>query len=434
MGAAMIEALFGFLGLFLLAFLRVPLAIALMVTGLVGVASLIGTNAAVVLLGRTIFDAGMNYELSVVPMFILMGGFITRSGLSDDLYRAANAFVGHRRGGLAMATVIASGLFSAVCGSSLATAATMSRVAMPQMRRYGYSDALSTASIAAGGTLGILIPPSVILVIYGIMTQTSIGKLFAAGMLPGLLGVALYLVAVQITVMRDPAAGPAGPRVTPAEARSAFAGSAGIAFLFTAVMGGIYGGIVTATEAAGIGALGSLIIALWRRSLTLRSLFDVLGQSACTSAALFLIYFGALVFANFISLSGLPQALTTSVDALSLSPVTVILVLFAIYLVLGCVLESVTMVLLTVPVFLPLALQSGFDPVWFGIFVVMVTEISLITPPLGMNVFVLTGMVPDVRTRTVFGGLVPFILVDVFRVVLIIAIPAIVLYVPRFVD
>lgn len=431
-------SLIGFGCLLVMIFMRVPLAVAMGVVGVTGFAMVQlyifenprGWDAALKMIPQVAFDTGLSYSLSVVPLFILMGNFITESGLSTQLYRASNAFLGHLRGGLAMATVLACGLFSAVCGSSMATSATMSRVAMPSMRKYNYDDSLATGSIAAGGTLGILIPPSVILVIYGLMTETDIGKLFMAGILPGVLGILLYMAAVWVTVKLRPEAGPAGERSTWKERFLAFRGIWGIAVLFTIVMGGIYTGFFTPTEAAGIGASGAFLIALLLRKLTWESLYRILVNTAKTTAMLFFLIIGAVMFSNFINLAGLPDELRDWVLGMDTNPMVVILAVILIYLLLGTVLESLSMILLTVPVFYPMMQALGFDLVWFGIMVVVVTEISLITPPVGLNVFVLKAVVPDVKIGTIFKGVTPFWIADIIRLILIVTIPAIALLIP----
>lgn len=425
-------ALIGFGVLLLLIFLRVPIALAMGLVGLVGFAYLSNFNwtPALSMAARNTIDITQEYSLSVVPLFILMGNFVTRAGLSHELYRASHAFLGHRRGGLSMATVVACGGFSAICGSSLATAATMAKVAMPPMRKYGYSDALATASIAAGGTLGILIPPSVILVIYGVLTEQSIRELFAAGFIPGMLGVLLYIGAVYYTVLRDPSAGPRGEKQSFAQKMEALAGVWGTLALFIVVMGGIYAGIFTPTEAAGVGAGGAFFIALFRKRLTFRALLEILAETAQTTTTLFTVLIGALIFSNFINRAGLPDELLSFVSGLDIAPMAVIFVILVIYIILGCVLESLSMLLLTVPMFFPLVQSLGFDLVWFGIVVVIVTEISLITPPVGLNIFVLSSVLPDVKTGTIFKGVTPFWFADIFRLTLIVLIPALSLWLP----
>jgi tripartite ATP-independent transporter DctM subunit len=374
-----------------------------------------------------------------VPLFILMGLFVNKGGLSRELYQASYAFLGHLRGGLAMATIVACGGFAAICGSSLATAATMSKVAMPQMRRFKYDDALSTASIAAGGTLGILIPPSVILVIYGLLTETSIGALFIAGVIPGAMGVLFYLGAVRWTVMRRPEAGPAGERTERPDRWGALRDVWAVLLLFVAVIGGLYGIFnvwpvnlaFSPTEAAGMGAMGAFLIALARGTLTVKGTFEVLGEAATTSAALFAVLIGASIFSNFVNLAGLPEALLSVVTENAVAPWMVIALILLIYLALGCVFESLSMLLLTVPIFFPLVTSLGYDPVWFGIVVVVVVEISLITPPVGLNVFVLRGVVGDVSTGTIFRGVTPFWVADILRLALLVALPGLVLFLPN---
>lgn len=419
----MTEALIGLAVLLLLAFLRIPIAFVMALVGFAGMAWVMSPTAALFNVGQTAFDAAINYELSVVPLFVLMGNFVARARLAAELYNASNAFLGHRKGGLAMATVVACGGFSAICGSSLATAATMSKVAMPSMRRFGYSDALATGSIAAGGTLGILIPPSVMLVMYGILTQQSIGKLFAAGILPGAIGMMFYLLAVRWVTWRRPSEGPAAERQTWAQRLTALKNVWGVLVLFIVVMGGIYGGVFSPTEAAGIGALGSFLFALLRGALSWKVLKEILVESVETTAMLFTVLIGALLFANFINFTDFPQGLVSFAMKFSDTPWLVIVAILVIYLLLGCVFESMSMILLTVPIFYPLVMQLGYDPIWFGIVVVVVTEISLITPPVGLNVFVLRGVLPDVSTGTIFRGVTPFWVADIFRLTLIVVVP-----------
>lgn len=433
------HSLIGFACLLVLIFLRIPLGVAMGVVGIIGFALVQtivygnpnGWTTALKMVPQVAFDTGLSYSLSVVPLFILMGNFITESGLSGQLYRASNAFLGHFKGGLALATVVACGFFSAVCGSSMATSATMSKVAMPSMRQYKYADSLATGSIAAGGTLGILIPPSVILVIYGIMTESDIGKLFMAGILPGILGILLYMAAVWATVTLNPASGPAAERSSWAQRLQAFKGIWGVAVLFTLVMGGIYTGLFTPTEAAGIGATGAFLITLLLRKLTWKSFYNILVNTAKTTSMLFFLVIGAVMFSNFVNLAGLPDELRDWVLGINTNPYFVLFALIIIYLLLGTVLESLSMILLTVPIFYPMMQALGFDLIWFGILVVVVTEISLITPPVGLNVFVLKAVVPDVKLTTIFKGVTPFWIADIIRLVLIALIPAISLTIPN---
>jgi len=432
-------ALVGFACLLILVFLRLPIAFAMGIVGFTGFGLLTGWKPSLSMIGTLVSETALNYGLSVIPLFILMGNLVSRAGLSAELYAASNAFLGHRRGGLAMATIVACGSFSAICGSSLATAATMSKIAMPPMRRYGYSDSLATASIAAGGTLGILIPPSVILVIYGLMTETSIRELFAAGFLPGLLGIGLYLVAVQYVVWRRPQDGPQAERMAWPDRVRALGGVWGTILLFVLVIGGIYGGVFTPTEAAGIGAGGAFLLALARGVRSWRDYYDVLVNSARTTAMLFAVLFGALIFSNFVNRAGLPTALLDFVNSFDMSSLVVLLVILAIYIILGCVFESLSMLLLTIPIFFPVVQglgYAGLGPeeilVWFGVIAVVVTEISLITPPVGLNVFVLAGVLKDVKTTTIFKGVTPFWCVDIIRLLILVLLPGYVLLLPNW--
>ena len=427
------EALIAFAVMLGLTFLRLPIAFSMALVGFLGFAYMVNFTAAFSMVGSVAFETGMSYTLSIVPLFILMGNLVTRAGLSAELYRVSYAFLGHRRGGLAMATIIACGGFGAICGSSLATAATMSKVAMPSMRKYGYSDALAAGSIAAGGTLGILIPPSVVMVIYGILTETNIGKRFIAGILPGIVAIACYLAAVAGTVRLDAKSGPRGERISWHERLVALGDVWGVLILFLVVIGGIYGGIFTPTEAAGIGAGGALFFLLFRKGWNWRELRTILIESAITTGMIFTILIGALIFANFINMTGMPTELTNYAEQFRETPILVIIAILVIYVALGCVLESMSMILLTVPMFYPLVAHLGYDLVWFGIIVVVVTEISMITPPVGLNVFVLRSVLPDVPTQTVFRGVMPFIVADIIRLGILVAFPVISLYLTQFV-
>lgn len=434
----MIESLIGFAAVLVLVLLRVPIAFSMGLVGMVGYAYETSYRGAISIVARLIIDTSQDYGLSVVPLFILMGLFVNKGGISRELYQVSNAFLGHLRGGLAMATVVACGGFAAICGSSLATAATMSKVAMPEMRKFGYSDSLSTASIAAGGTLGILIPPSVILVIYGLLTETSIGQLFIAGIVPGLMGIVFYMIAVRISVIRNPEAGPAGTRTSWSGRMAALRDVWSVLLLFGLVIGGLYGALdfwpihltFSPTEAAGMGAMGAFLIALFRGNLSFADTREVLKETATTTASLFSVLIGAWIFSNFVNIAGLPEALRNGVDSLGLAPWMVMGLIILIYIALGCVFESLSMLLLTVPIFFPLVISLGFDPVWFGIVVVVVTEISLITPPVGLNVFVLKGVVGDVSTGTIFRGVTPFWMMDIVRLALLLLIPGVALFLP----
>ena len=426
----MTEALLGLAAMLALSFLRVPIAISMGLVGFLGLWWMRGLGPSMASATTVVYESGFQYTLSVVPLFILMGNFVTRAGMSKELYRAAYAFVGHLRGGLAMATVLACAGFGAICGSSIATAATMTKVAYPSMRDHHYSDELAVGTIAAGGTLGILIPPSTIMVIYGIMTQTNIGKLFAAGVLPGLVAVGLLCLAVQYMCWRNPAAGPRAERIAWRDRLKALRDVWAVAALFIVVMGGIYGGIFTATEGAGIGAAGAFVFALARRALDRKALLAVLTDSARTTAMLFVILVGALIFSNFLNYTSMPGDLKALITHWQLSPVTVMVVICAIYVLLGTAMEELSMILLTIPVFFPIVVGLGFDPVWFGIIIVVVVQIGLISPPVGMNMFVVKSMLPGVTTQTIFRGVWPFVYAEIALLAILVAFPSISLYLP----
>ncbi|MCW5632137.1 MAG: TRAP transporter large permease [Rubrivivax sp.] len=427
----MTEGLLGFAAMFALMALRVPIAVSMGIVGFAGLGLMRSWPAAVSSTAGEFVGIG-SYTLSVVPLFVLMGNFVTRAGMSRELYQAAYALIGHLRGGLAMSTIAACAGFGAICGSSIATTATMSRVALPEMQRFHYAPSFAAGSVCAGATLGILIPPSVIMVIYGIMTEQSIGALFAAGVVPGIVATAFYLAASYWVTRRHPDWGPPGERASWPQRLAALRNIWGVLALFALVMGGMYGGFFTPTEAAGVGATGGFLFALGKRALTPRVLFQVLGESARTSAMLFTIVIGASLFANFLNFTELPSALKTFVTALDLPPVMVVVAICLVYVVLGMAMESLSMMLLTVPIFFPLVTALGFDPVWFGILVVCVIEISLITPPVGMNIFVLSSMMPTLPTREIWRGVTPFILADVLRMFVLIAFPALSLFLPRW--
>jgi tripartite ATP-independent transporter DctM subunit len=425
----MTEALIGLATMMALSFLRVPIAISMGLVGFLGLWWMRGLGPSMASATTVVYESGFQYTLSVVPLFILMGNFVTRAGMSKELYRAGHTFVGHMRGGLAMATVLACAGFGAICGSSIATAATMTKVAYPSMHDHGYSDELAVGTIAAGGTLGILIPPSTIMVIYGIMTQTNIGKLFAAGVLPGLVAVILLCLGVQYMCWRNPAAGPRAERAG-WRALRALRDVWAVALLFIVVMGGIYGGVFTATEGAGIGAAGAFFFALARGALDQRALLAVLTDSARTTAMLFVILVGALIFSNFLNYTSMPTDLRALITHWQLSPVTVMVAICVIYVLLGTAMEELSMILLTIPVFFPIVTGLGMDPVWFGIIIVVVVQIGLISPPVGMNMFVVKSMLPGMTTQTVFRGVWPFVWALVVLLAILVAFPWLSLVLP----
>jgi tripartite ATP-independent transporter DctM subunit len=427
-------ALLGFGAVFLLALLRLPLAFAMGAVGFAGMGITRGWEPALASTAQVVHETGFAYTLSVIPLFILMGNFVARAGLAHELFQAAYAFIGHVRGGLAHATVAACAGFGAICGSSIATAATMSKVAYPSMRKLGYSDALSTGVMGAGGTLGIMIPPSTIMVIYGIVTETHIGKLFAAGVIPGLLTAAALMAGIVFITARDPQHAPAGERTSWPDRWRALRGIWGVLLLVVCVLGGIYGGLFTATEGAGFGAAGAFLFALARRRLSWALLAQVLGESARTTAMLFTLLIAATLFANFVNFTTLPGDLKAWITQSALSPTLIIVAMMGIYILLGTVMEELTMVLLTIPLFFPIVVELGFDPVWFGVLIVMIVQIGLISPPVGMNLFVLNALLPEVRLGEIFRGCWPFVVIMMAMLGLLIAFPQLSLWLPSLMD
>ena len=429
-------ALIGIIILLTMLFIGVPLGMGLMTVGYFGFAYVHphGFTAANSVAGQQILELALNFQFSVLPLFILMGVFVARAQLSDDLYEASNRWLGHFRGGLAMATVAACGGFAAVSGSSAATAATMAKVAVPSMRKYGYGDSLSAGTVAAGGTMGILIPPSGALIIYGLLTEEDIAKLFVAGIIPGLITIAAYITVIKIVTLIWPTMGPPGDRSSWNERLRSLYKIWGVLFLFFLIMGGIFFGIFTSTEAGGIGATGALVFAIIRRRMSWKIFYESLAEAAITTAMIFTVAFGALILNQFVNMSGMPQVVLELIDSLDATPLQVVLVIMAFYVLLGMFIEGVAMIFLTVPIFVPviMGLDFGFSDVliWWGIVLVMVVEISLITPPIGLNVFILKSMLPDVPLSKIFKGIAPFFCADLFRLAIVVIFPAVALWLP----
>jgi C4-dicarboxylate transporter DctM subunit len=428
----MLEALIGLLAFMVLAIARIPMAFAMGIVGFAGVAYKLNFNVASAMIAQVAYETGLAYTLSVVPLFILMGNFVAHARMSEELYHAAYCFLGHKRGGLAMSTVVACAGFGAICGSSIATAATFTKVSYPSMRKYGYKDTLAAGSIAAGGTLGILIPPSVIMVIYGILTETNIGKLFAAGIIPGLIATILLCLAVKYITWRDPASGPPAEPHSWAERLESLRHVWPVIALFVLVIGGIYVGAFTATEGAGIGAGGAFLFALARRALTWKILLDVLVESARTTSMLFMILIGALLFANFVNYTTMPSDLKSFVTQFNVHPAMVIAAICLVYILLGTAMEELSMMLLTVPLFFPVITALGYDPIWFGIMVVIVVQIGMISPPVGMNIFVVKNLLRHVSIVEIFRGVTPFTFALVALLVALVAFPGLATWLPGF--
>ncbi|MEM1274133.1 MAG: TRAP transporter large permease [Pseudomonadota bacterium] len=427
-------ALWSFPVLLFLVFLRMPIALAMIVCGVGGTWLVIGTPMMTLnQLKSLTYGTFSNYSFSIIPLFLLMGQFATVSGMSADLFRAAASFLGHRRGGVAMSAVGACAGFGAICGSSLATAATMGRVALPELRQYGYPGSLSTGALAAGGTLGILIPPSVILVIYAILVEQNIEKLFVAAIIPGLLAALGYIVAISIWVRVYPNSAALRDRVPWGERLQALAKVWPVLVIFAAVVGGIYFGVFTPTEAAAVGAAGTGLVAAFGGKLGWSELRESILTTAMSTAMIFLIILGAGIYNNFLGLTQLPQTAAAWVGDQGFSPWFVLWIVLVMYLLFGCVMDSLSMVLLTVPIVFPImsSLDFGMSPgdfgLWFGILVLIVVEVGLITPPVGMNLFIINSMARDIPIRDTYAGALPFVLTDILRVIVLTLFPAITL-------
>jgi tripartite ATP-independent transporter DctM subunit len=408
-----------------------PIGIAMALVGAVGIAVLNSPDAALTILGSYPYSYAAVHALSVIPMFVLMGNFAVVSGMSGDLFAAAYAWIGHRKGGLASATILACAGFAALSGSSVASAITMGRVALPEMRRYDYDPRLATGVVAAGGTLGILIPPSTVLVIYAILTEQSIGKLFLAGFLPGLLLTALFVITVVIVCAFRPHFGPPGERRPLPERIAALKRSSAFFVVVIMTIGGMYAGVFTVTEASAVGAGLTLAHAIWRRRLTRANLSDALLQTVRTTAMVFLILIGAHIFSPFLALSRIPVDLANALVALGLPSLAVLGVILVAYILLGMFLEGFAILVLTIPIVFPIITALGYDPVWFGIFMVIMLEMGLISPPVGINVFVVKGVAEDVPMGRIFAGILPFWLAMVVCVLILIALPQIALVLPN---
>ncbi|MPZ58055.1 MAG: TRAP transporter large permease subunit [Rhizobiales bacterium] len=428
----------GFFVLLTLIALRVPIAVSMLAVGLTGYVSIAGTTALMSFLKTEMYWRFSSFDLSVIPLFLMMGHFAARAGITRSLFRAAAAWIGHFRGGLAMASIGGCAAFGTISGSSLATAAMMGQVALPELRRYKYSGGFATATLAAGGTLGILIPPSIVLIIFAIMVEANIVSLFQAGFLPGLMAAGGYLLTIYIVARINPEAGPAAPRATRAERWSALSEIWTVGVIFFVVMGGIYSGIFTPTEGAAVGAASTFLVAVTYGGMRIRGFIDALIETAATSAMIYLILLGAGVFNAFLGFSRLPMVTADFFQNSGLSPYVVLLGMICLYLVFGCVMDSLAMILITIPIFWPIiaALEFGFtDPdelkLWFGIITLSVVEIGLITPPVGLNVFVINSLAKDVPMLETFRGVIPFLMSDAVRVTLIVLIPTLSLFLPR---
>jgi len=420
----------GFILLWAALLLLFPVSAVMGLMGLVGTALFLGWRPAWSVLSSETVGFLTNPQVAALPLFLLMGAFAMVAGLSDDVYRLARSVLGRLRGGLALATVGGCAGFGAVTGSSLATVATFGRISLPQMKAAGYSPALSSGTVAAGGTLGALIPPSAPIILFALLTEASIGQLFVAAVIPGLMAAALYMATIALVVRLNPGAAPAPEARVPGERRAALSRAGPVTLLFGAVIGGLYTGVFTATESAAVGAIGAFVMAVWRGKLNRREILSVMGETTAITAMIYMLIFGALTFSFFVGASQLPDTLTRMVGGLDMAPLLIIALLLVIYLLLGSVMDSFAIMIITVPIVTPLILGMGYDLVWWGIVMLVVVETGLITPPFGINLFVIRSVQPDVPLMTVFRGALPFVLSDFLRLALLVLFPALVLWLP----
>ena len=416
--------------LFVLIFSRMPIGFVMAAVGFVGFGSLVSFDAALNLLARDVFDVFGSYSLTVIPLFVFMGQLAFHSGISSRLFDAAYKFIGHLPGGLAMATIGACAGFSAICGSTNATAATMAAAALPEMKRYDYKPGLATGVVAAGGSLGILIPPSVIFIVYGIMTQQSIGKLFVAGILPGILLTLLFAATIALWVTLKPDLAPRGPRFTGREKLTSLSGLGETLLLFVIIMGGLFVGFFTPTEAGAVGAFSTLAIAVFRKQIDWRGFVTALRETTRITCMILVIVTGATVFGHFLAVTRIPFEIAGWIAGFDLPPWMIMMFIILTYLVGGCLIDSLALIMLTVPIFFPVVLHLGFDPIWFGVVIVLITQIGVITPPVGINVYVVSGVARDVPLDVIFRGVVPLLLALVIGTLLLIPFPWIALFLP----
>ena len=429
----MLEGLIGLAIFLTIAFMRVPLAFSMALVGFAGFAYKTNLPAASSMIAQVFYETGFQYTLSVIPLFVVMGNFIVRARITEELFDAAYAFFGHLKGGLAISTLAACAGFGAVCGSSVATSATFTKVAFSPMIRFSYRGGFAAATIAAGGTLGIMIPPSVIMILYGVMTENNIGKLFAAGIVPGLVALTLMCMTVVLIGWLKPEECPAGERAAWGARFRALRSVWPAVVLFLVVMGGIYGGVFTANEGAAIGAVGAVAFALWRGCRTWGDMRDVLVESGRTTVMIFMLLIGALMFANFINLTTLPQDLVAFVTHYGVSPTIVMLLIMAIYIVLGVAMEEVSMILLTLPIFYPLVVKLGFDPIWFGVVIVSVVMIGMVSPPVGLNLFVVRALLPSIKTSDLLKSVTPYAIALCVLPLILLLFPQLATWLPQFV-
>lgn len=429
-----VVGIIGLTALVLLIFTRMPVGFLMGMIGAVGFASIISPAAALNLIAKDVVSVFSSYNLMVIPLFVLMGQIAFHSGISTRLFDAAYKFIGHFPGGLAVATVGACAGFSAICGSTNATAATMAAATLPEMKRYNYKASLATGVVAAGGSLGILIPPSVVFIVYGILTEQSIGRLFIAGILPGILLSILFVAAIMIWTKINPELGPPGPKIPFKEKFRSLSGLTETLILFTMVMGGLFGGVFTPTEAGGIGAFGTLVISLVRRNLSVEAFKEALFETTRISCMILVIVAGATIFSHFLAVSRIPYDLARVISQVDLAPWVILIMIIGVYLIGGCFIDALALIMLTIPIFYPVIVLLGYDPIWFGVIIVLVTQIGVITPPVGVNVYVVSGVARDVPLHVIFKGVIPMLIALITAVILLVIFPEITLFLTQFVN
>ena len=426
-----IVGILGIIVLLIFMALRLPIFLSFCLVGLIGAVYLANLGAAINTFALVPYAQAAHYELITIPMFVLMGEFVYYSGISGELFGAVRKWIGHLRGGLGMATIGACAGFAAACGSSVASAATMGTIALPEMKKYKYDNRLATGSVAAGGTLGILIPPSTGFILYGVLTEQSIGRLFIAGIIPGIVLAFLMILVIYFKVRRNPGLAAPAPKANWEERFSALKGLALVLALFLLVIGGIYGGIFTPVEAGGVGAFGAFVIALARRKLSRESLTHALVETMHTSCMIFAIIIGAVIFNYFMCVSRLPMELSGLVSGLPISRYGILAIILLMHVILGCFMDALAMIILTIPIVFPAVMALGFDPIWFGVIIVILIETALITPPVGMNVYVLSGVAPDVTLEDIFRGVFPFLISLIVCIGILIALPELATFLPN---
>jgi len=425
-----ITGIIGIIALFLFIFSRMPVGFVMAIIGFIGFGTLVSFDASMNLIAKDVYSVFGSYNLTVIPLFVLMGQLAYHSGISKRLFDAAYKFIGHWPGGLAIATIGACAGFAAICGSTNATAATMAAVTLPEMKRYDYKPELATGVVAAGGSLGILIPPSIIFIVYGILTEQSVGKLFVAGVLPGLLLTALFVLTIVIWTSLRPELGPRGPKVSFSEKMASLSGLVETLILFIIIMGGLFVGFFTPTEAGAVGAFGTLIVAVARRNLSWKGFVTSLFETTRLSCMILVIVAGATIFGHFLAVSRIPFDIANWISTFDLPNFAIMLFIIFIYLIGGCFIDSLALIMLTVPIFYPVITFLGYDPIWFGVVIVLITQIGVITPPMGINVYVVSGVARDVPLETIFKGVLPLLLALVIGTLLLIPFPQIALYLP----